>query len=167
MEELIHNLVGEGQHLTPLQMSVRAFFMFFIILVLIKLGGIRIFGKQTAFDAIVRITLGAVLARGIVGASPYFSTVVACTVIILLHRLFGRLAIKNHFIGKIVKGESVLLYKNGEFYWKNMRKTSISKNDILESLRLELNCETLQNVEAVYIERTGQITFITKDKNQI
>ena len=60
----INELFGNGQNLTALQMGVRAFIMFFIALALIRIGGMRIFGKKTAFDNILVIMLGAVLARG-------------------------------------------------------------------------------------------------------
>ena len=77
----IKELFGSGEHLTALQMAVRAFIMFFITLALIRFGGMRIFGKKTAFDNILVIMLGAILARGVVGASPFFSTVAASAAI--------------------------------------------------------------------------------------
>ena len=36
--------------------------------------------KQSSFDNIIVIMLGAVLARGVVGASPVWSTVRACVI---------------------------------------------------------------------------------------
>ena len=72
---ILQTLVGEGEKLTVLQMSVRAFVMFIITLVLIRFAGLRTFAKQSSFDNIIVIMLGAVLARGVVGASPFWSTV--------------------------------------------------------------------------------------------
>ncbi|MBV9962879.1 MAG: hypothetical protein JO072_11595, partial [Parafilimonas sp.] len=64
---------GEGEHLNVLQMSVRTFFTFILLMLLIRLAGMRTFAKRSAFDNIIVILLGAVLARGVVGASPYWS----------------------------------------------------------------------------------------------
>jgi len=61
MDTLI-SLVGEGEHLTPLQMSVRAFSMFVIMLVLVRIAGMRTFAKKSSFDNIIVIMLGAILA---------------------------------------------------------------------------------------------------------
>jgi uncharacterized membrane protein YcaP (DUF421 family) len=69
--DILQTLVGEGEKLTVLQMSVRAFVMFIITLVLIRFAGLRTFAKQSSFDNIIVIMLGAVLARGVVGASPF------------------------------------------------------------------------------------------------
>ena len=99
----IKELFGSGEHLTALQMGVRAFIMFFITLALIRFGGMRIFGKKTAFDNILVIMLGAILARGVVGASPFFSTVAAAAVMVVIHRILAWLAINHSWVGKIVK----------------------------------------------------------------
>src|SRR6266446_5812167 len=133
----INELFGNGQNLTALQMGVRAFIMFFIALALIRIGGMRIFGKKTAFDNILVIMLGAVLARGVVGASPFFSTVAAAAVMVVIHKILALLAMKYIWIGKIVKGIHRSLYKDGEMNLKNMRIATISKDDLMEGVRLQ------------------------------
>jgi uncharacterized membrane protein YcaP (DUF421 family) len=158
----IHELFGSGQQLTPLQMGVRAFIMFFIALALIRLGGMRIFGKKTAFDNILVIMLGAVLARGVVGASPFFSTVIASAVMVAIHRILAWLAMKHIWVGMIVKGYRRSLYKNGQYNLKNMQITAISKDDLMEGVRLQINSNTLDDVREAYIEKNGQVSIIKK-----
>ncbi len=160
----LYFLIGEGDHLTALQMAVRATGMFFITLALIKLGGMRIFGKKSAFDNIVVIMLGAVLARGIVGAFPYFSTVAAAAAMTIIHRILGWLSVKHHSVSKFVKGDHIVLYKDGNYEWKNMQKSSISEGDLLESLRLQTNQGSVQKIETALMETNGQISFIMKDE---
>src|SRR3954470_1744931 len=104
---------GSGEQLTPLQMAIRSFSMFFILLTLIRIGGMRIFGKKTAFDSILVIMLGSVLARGVVGASPFLSTIAAAAIMVVIHRILGLLAMRYTWVGKIVKGVRHSLYKDG------------------------------------------------------
>jgi len=158
----IYDLFGRGEDLTALQMSVRSFIMFFIALALIRIGGMRIFGKKTAFDNILVIMLGAVLARGVVGASPFFSAVAAAAVMVVVHKILAFLAMKHVWVGMIVKGYRRSLYKNGQFNMKNMRITSISKDDLMEGVRLEINSSDLDGVKEVYIEKNGQISVVKK-----
>ncbi|PUZ26199.1 hypothetical protein DCC81_18380 [Chitinophaga parva] len=82
-------LWGTGEHLDALQMGVRSFVTFFVSLALLRLGGMRIFGKKSAQDMIITILFGAVLARGVVGASPYWPTVVAAAVMVLGNRVLA------------------------------------------------------------------------------
>src|SRR5690349_13773962 len=105
-------LVGEGENLTMLQMSIRAFGMFIIMLVLLRIAGLRTFAKKSPFDNIVVIMLGSILARGVVGASPYWSTVAAAVVIVLFHRFIAWLTVKNRKFEKLIKGACIELYKN-------------------------------------------------------
>lgn len=160
--EWISIIWGEGDDLNMLQMVVRAFLMFFIALVLIRLGGMRIFGKKSAFDTIIVIMLGAVLARGIVGASDYWATVVASTVMIAINRLLAQLSTIHRGINNTVKGEPMVLYESGEICWPNMKKASLTRSDLMQSLRLETKTESLECVERAYLETNGRISFITK-----
>ncbi len=158
----INELFGRGEDLTALQMAVRSFIMFFIALALIRLGGMRIFGKRTAFDNILVIMLGAILARGVVGASPFFSAVAAAAIMVVVHKILAFLAMRHVWVGMIVKGYRRSLYKNGQFNLKNMRITSISKDDLMEGVRLEINRSDLDGVKEVYIEKNGQISVVKK-----
>ena len=158
----INELFGRGEDLTALQMAVRSFIMFFIALALIRLGGMRIFGKKTAFDNILVIMIGAILARGVVGASPFFSAVAAAAVMVVVHKILAFLAMKHVWVGMIVKGYRRSLYKNGQFNLKNMRITSISKDDLMEGVRLEINSDNLDEVKEVHIEKNGQISVVKK-----
>ena len=86
MNDIINNLWGEGDQLNALQMGIRAFLMFLIALLFIRLSGKRAFAKKSPFDNVIVIMLGAVLARGVVGASPFFSTVAAAAMMMMIHR---------------------------------------------------------------------------------
>src|SRR6478672_4808149 len=158
----LHSLFGSGEHLTALQMGVRSFIMFFIALALIRIGGMRIFGKKTAFDNILVIMLGAILARGVVGASPFFSTVAAAAVMVIIHKILALLALRHIWVGKIVKGIHRSLYKNGEMNTRNMRIATISKDDLMEGVRLQINSNSLDDVKEAYIEKNGQVSIIEK-----
>jgi uncharacterized membrane protein YcaP (DUF421 family) len=158
----IHELFGSGEDLTAMQMAVRSFVMFFIALALIRLGGMRIFGKKTAFDNILVIMFGAILARGVVGASPFFSTVAAAAVMVVIHKILALLAMKHIWVGKIVKGIHRSLYKNGKMNSKNMKIAAISKDDLMEGVRLEINSGSLDDVQEAIIEKNGQVSIIKK-----
>ena len=158
----ITDIFGSGEDLSPTQMAIRAFVMFFIALMLIRLAGMRIFGIKTAFDNILVIMLGAILSRVIVGASPFFSTVAAAAAMILVHKFLAWLAMKHEWVGKIVKGYRHSLYHDGEMREDNLRRTAVSKDDLMEGVRLEINKNSLDEVEQIFIEKTGEISVVKK-----
>jgi uncharacterized membrane protein YcaP (DUF421 family) len=162
MNDIINTLWGEGDQLNALQMSIRAFVMFLIALLFIRLSGKRAFAKKSPFDNVIVIMLGAVLARGVVGASPFFSTVAASAMMILIHRTLAWGSVKNKTVNKLLKGEVIPLYKDGKFLWRNMERTTISKSDFMQSLRLETQKTSLDEIEMAYLEDNGRISFIVK-----
>jgi uncharacterized membrane protein YcaP (DUF421 family) len=154
---------GINENITPLEIAARSAVMFIIALLLIRMAGMRPFGKGESFDKVISFLIGAILSRGVVGATPFFSTVASMVVIILIHKIFSKLSLYNKWFGKKLKGKCVLLYKDGKFIEENMKRTNISENDILEEARLNLQSGSLEKVKEVYIERTGEISFIKKE----
>ena len=162
--DIIDKLFGHGENITAVQMSVRASVVFFITLILIRVGGVRIFGRRSAVDTIIVIIMGSVLARGIVGASPFLAAIAASTTMIAIHRVLGLLSTRYRGFEITIKGDHVLLYSNGKIIMKNLEKTSLSKEDLEESLRLETKGNSLEKVESAYLETNGRISFIMKSE---
>lgn len=158
----IYQIFGEGKDLTTLQMCARSFAMFFITIILIRIGGVRIFGKRSSFDDIIVIMLGAVLSRGVVGANPFWDTVAAGAVMIVIHRLLAFACIKSNAIEQLLKGKPTVLYKNGRIHYENLKMSSISEGDLRESLRLETQKDSFDDIDTAFIENNGRISFITK-----
>ncbi|HEY4065145.1 MAG TPA: YetF domain-containing protein [Puia sp.] len=153
-------LFGHGSHLNCLQMSTRAFLAFFITLLLLRIAGIRTFGKRSAFDNVIIIMLGSVLSRAVVGASPFIPTTVACLVFVLIHWALAWISQHNDFIGRLVKGEPKQLFAGGRPIQKNMSRSLISEKDLLESLRLRLNQDSFEQVREMFLERNGEISIV-------
>ena len=163
--EIINELFGHGSDLNAVQMSIRALITFFVALALIRFSGMRIFGIKSAFDTCIIIMLGAVLARGVVGASPFIPTIAASTALIVIHKIIAAISVSNQFISHLVKGKPLSLYKSGTVNSKNLKKCSLSYGDIMEEIRLTLNQNTMENIDEIFMERTGKISMIKKEKS--
>ena len=116
----IHEWIGYGDNLTAFQMSARAAIMFVIMLILIRIGGVRIFGKRSGFDTIIMMTMGSIVAHGIVSASPFWQR--------LLRGGYDRCASAvwitffNRILETLIKGTPLTLYKDGRILSNNLRK---------------------------------------------
>lgn len=155
-------LLGNGENLAPLNMAARALLMFFVALVLIRIGGLRIVGKKSGFDLVIVIMMGAVLARGIVGASPILSTIAAATVMIAVNKSLAWASTKSQILNKLFKGKPLVLYSNGKINWTNMDKACLSESDLLTSLRLETQQQHLKSIVRATLEINGRISFLLK-----
>lgn len=161
--DFIGNIFGAGKDLNILQMSARGIVIFVISLVLIRISGRRSFGLHTPLDNIIAITLGAVLSRAVVGVSPFLPVICTCLVIVLLHRLFSWLAIHNKKLKHIAEGKKILLYRNGQFLKMNMDKALVGEEDIMQGVRSSALVDDTAKIEAIYMERNGEISVIKKE----
>lgn len=160
--QTIHQLFGQSFNLTILQMTLRAILIFFIALTLIRYTGMRMFGIKSAFDICVTIIYGAVLARAIVGASPFLPTIIASLALLVVHKIIGAISVKNQMVSHLVKGVPYSLYKDGKLNDKNLRKCLLSYGDIMEEVRLSLHQNGLDHIEEIFMERSGKISVIKK-----
>lgn len=161
-DSFIYKFFGEGEDgLNLLQMTDRAILVYFIALSFIKIAGKRAFGAKMAFDNIISIMLGAMLSRVIVGISPFFPTVLSTLAMVILYRILATIAVKNEKVGKVLKGEPILLFRNGRVHFKNLKKCGISYSDLTEGARLE-GAQTLGEVKEVFMERNGTLSIIKK-----
>ena len=162
--ETFLEIFGRGKELTPLQMSVRTLCMFFICLLFIRLSGKRSFGMRMPLDNVITILLGAILSRGVAGASSFISTVAAGATIVILHRVCATLGVYSSLFGKMMKGESTLIYKDNQFIDKNMKKCMVTKKDLMEGLRINGNLDDFEKVKTIYVERNGEMSVVKKEK---
>jgi|1185.fasta_scaffold604459_1 uncharacterized membrane protein YcaP (DUF421 family) len=161
--DFLEHLIGKEKELTVLQMAIRTGLIFLFSLFLIRIAGKRSFGMKMPLDNVLTILLGAILSRAIVGASPFFPTLCSAFVLTILYRVFCGLAYYNKRFGKMVKGNSQLLYKDGNIMENNMKKSMITSHDLMEWVRINSNVDSLDKIESVYQERNGEISVIKKD----
>jgi len=156
----LEQLFGRGRDLDALQMSARAFVLFFVMLALVRIAGVRSFGRKSSFDTVIAITLGAILSRLVVGVSSAIPTLAASAVLAVLHRVIAVATATVPAIEKIVKGSSHWVYRGGVFDLPRMHRAGISRADIAEAVRKRGHRDSLRDVLEVHLESNGELTVI-------
>jgi uncharacterized membrane protein YcaP (DUF421 family) len=161
--QFLQTLLGLGvepKQLTFLQVSLRGVIVFIATLIMVRLSSKRSLAEKTAFDAVLVVIVGSMLARAINGSEAFFPTLGAGFVLVLLHRLIGLAAYYSHIFGILVKGQPVLLVQNGKIDRKKMLWNHISEHDLDEDMRLDAKTENLSKIKAARLERSGDISFV-------
>jgi len=158
MEEIF----GSGKDLTVIQMSARSVVVFIIALILLRISGRRSFSLRSPLDNIITIILGAVLSRAIVGASPFLPVIAASTVLVLIHRLIAYGIVHHPGFSKLVSGEKILLFKEGDFIKQNMDKALVCTEEVLQEVRKTAQTENLDKIEKIYMEKNGEVNSVKK-----
>jgi uncharacterized membrane protein YcaP (DUF421 family) len=160
-----HTLVGQSSSTIEWwQMTIRAVLLFGFAVVLVRLGGNRIFGKHTVLDIVLGVVLGSNISRALTGNAPFVPSMIATAVLVAIHAGLAHLAIRSDAVGKAVKGTSRQLVDNGEFLDDELRKAGVTEEDFVEVMREAGDEPDLNRIRDAYLERSGAISIILADE---
>jgi uncharacterized membrane protein YcaP (DUF421 family) len=142
------------------QMALRTIIIYVCSLAIIRIGSKRFLSQASAFDVIVGIMLGSVMSRAINGSAPFFPTLLAGAVLIGMHWLLTALAFHINWFGPFVKGNPVLLIKDGHVQQQGMRQAGLSDHDLTQALRMQNDHTDPAKIRLAYLERSGNISVI-------
>ncbi len=165
MDQLFIAIFGIKDHLTTAQESARAVLMFSYGLVLLRLGGARVFGRWSALDIVVSIMIGSALARAMTGGAPLVGTMVAAAVLTGLHVVLSHWVARSDAVANVVEGKSVILIDHGRIDHAMRRRKMISQADLCEALRQQgIDGEAhVGNVKVMTLEPNGKLSVIKID----
>jgi uncharacterized membrane protein YcaP (DUF421 family) len=107
-----------------------------------------------------------VFGRAINGSAPFLGTLTAGFLLVLLHWLFATIAVRKRGFGSLVKGEPTVLLEDGQVKWDVLKEHDLSENDLKESMRLQAKTEDFSSIQLATLERNGNISFLTKEKEK-
>src|SRR5262249_32003841 len=145
--EILKVIFGEGDKLNALNMSCRSIAIFILALIMIRISGRRSFGIRTPMDNIIVVLLGAILSRVVIGASPAVPTICAAFTIVIAHRIFARVLVKNRRLSELSEGEKILLFEDGKFIHKNLKRGLVREEDVLQGIREAAHTDDLNKIK--------------------
>lgn len=162
---MINTILGiEAEELSLLQMGVRAIVVYIFALIMVRMVGDRRFiGKYAAFDVVLSIIFGSTVSRAINGSAAFWSTLFASFVLVAMHWLFSTLAFYSVLLESKIKGKPIVLVRDGQPSKTAMASCHITKEDLLSTLRLQLQVDDIDRVKKACLERNGEISFVLDD----
>ena len=145
-----------------LYILIRTIIIYAYAIFLIRIGNKR-FNFQTSFDFVLIIMIGAVLSRAINGSSTLLEAIEGSSLLVFLHWLFAKAAFYSHKFGRLVKGDSDVVVKDGKLIWDIMKKNQVTEEDLREMIREKLHANDFEQIKEARLERTGSISFIKND----
>tara|TARA_R110000787_G_scaffold187716_2_gene299542 strand:+ start:3910 stop:4464 length:555 start_codon:yes stop_codon:yes gene_type:complete len=134
--------------------------MYFALIVLTRLAGVRSFSKMSGFDFAVTVSIGSVLASVILTKDPPLAqgiTALAC--LFALQMGVAALRVYSDTFEGSTNNKPRLIMANGEMLRDQMSKAKITESDLLGKLR-EANVLDFSQVDAAVAETTGDISVL-------
>jgi uncharacterized membrane protein YcaP (DUF421 family) len=142
------------------QMTARALVVCVAALVIVRVAHRRFLAELSSFDAVVVFLLASTLARAINGNASFFPSLWAGFVIVLVHRFLAWLGFRFPRLGNVIKGRPDILIRNGQFLIDRLRAHGISREDVLEQVRLNGCVDGEQDVVLGTLERNGHVSVV-------
>lgn len=146
--------------------TLRTIFIYFFVLLIMRLMGKREIGKLSVFDLVVSFMIAELAAISIEDTNVTFLRgMVPVIVLMLLQVSMSFLSLKSSKIRKVIEGTPSYLIKNGEIQEQEMAKHRYNIADLLLQLR-EKNVEKVTDVEHAILETSGKLSVILKEGKQ-
>ncbi len=135
-----------------------------LLVILLRVSGKRTLSKWNAFDFIVTIALGSILASIILSKKPLIlEGIFAAFLLIAFQYVITFASSRIKFIDSIIKAEPTLLFFKGDYKKEAMKKQRVAKSEILSAVRAS-SIGSLDKVEAVVLETDGTFSVIEKSQ---
>lgn len=145
---------------------ISALIAYIVLIIILRISGKRTLSKWNAFDFIVTIALGSLLASVIVTKSNrIIEGLFAAFLLILFQFIITWLSTRFEWIKDLVKAKPTLLYYKNEFLREAMKSQRVTKSEILAAMRTS-SIGSVDAVEAVVLEADGSFSVIEKSESK-
>ncbi|QZH75647.1 MAG: DUF421 domain-containing protein [Erythrobacter sp.] len=131
------------------------------VVMLVRVVGLRSLSKMTSFDFVMTIAQGSLVA----GASQandwqgFAQPMVAMAGLFVMQWAMAKVRKISDTVEAVMQNEPVVLMRDGVIIHSALERTRVAEGDLRAKLR-EANVLHLQNVRAVVLETTGDISVL-------
>lgn len=147
-----------------LETMIGSVMIFLIIILLTRIIGLRSFAKFTVYDFAFTIAIGSITASTLTSGTSIVHASVAIASLLFLTYIFSTLQKKFPTLSSIISNKPLLLMKGDQILEENLKYARVEKSQLISKLR-EANVYRLDQVLAVVLESTGDISVLHKSKN--
>lgn len=137
----------------------------YVALVMVLRGfGKRSLSKLNAFDLVVTVALGSILASVLLNKDIAVAEgVAAFTLLLFLQYTIAWMSVRFYRFEKLIKAEPTLLVSHGRFLDSAMRRERITREEVLSAIR-GAGAVDLSNIHTVVLETDGSISVLKQIK---
>lgn len=134
------------------------------VVALVRVNGLRSFSKMTAFDFVMTVAMGSLLAGAgqATDWTGFLQIVTAMAALFAVQHGAARLRSASAALEALIQNEPVILMRDGEIIESALTRTRVGRDDLVAKLR-EANVLDFSDVRAVVLETTGDISVLHGD----
>ena len=138
----------------------------FILMYVISIIMLRIYkGSMTnnnVFNFLINFIIGSLLASALVAERGFFNILVTYVLIMTFNWFVGWVAYLSRPFERLVSGPVVVLVKDGDIQWHAMRRSLVTKDELLQAMHYN-NIGKVEHIHHAYLENNGAISIVKKE----
>lgn len=143
---------------------IRSIILYFLLIIAIRLMGKRQIGELEPSEFVIAMLLADLASVPMQDLGiPLLAGVIPILTVLAIEILLSVVSYYSIGIRKLLCGTPILLMTDGEIIQKNMRKTRVTVDELMEQLR-ENGIINLATVKYAILETNGQINAFTYDR---
>lgn len=129
-----------------------------------RMTGKRTLSKLNAFDLVVTVAFGSVLATILISGDTALATgLLAFALLMVLQYAATFLSVRWKWAARAIKSEPVLLVEDGRLLSDVARKQRVMEEEILQAIR-ESGYGSVRDIAAVVLETNGQLSVVPRSQ---
>ncbi|WP_404284317.1 DUF421 domain-containing protein [Exiguobacterium aurantiacum] len=145
---------------TMLQIILTGVGAYLAIILILRVSGKRTLAKMNAFDFIVTVALGSILATTLTSRqTPLLNGLTAFATLVFMQYVMAKFATRSKRVNQLIKSTPALLYYDGTYLEETMRRERVLEIEVLQAIRS--SGTDFDQVEAVVLETDGTFSVLT------
>lgn len=137
---------------------------YFVLLLTIRLLTRRPGSQLTLFEFVLVFLMGGIIIASTMGNDRSLTNATCAVVMVgLLHRVVSYARNRWTYIGRLIDGVPLVVYKTGNWQEEILREMRVAPEDVLAAARSK-GYRGLDEIDYAVLERNGQISVLSKEK---
>ncbi|WP_378948828.1 DUF421 domain-containing protein [Paracoccus sp. R86501] len=130
------------------------------LVIMLRVSGKRTLSKMNAFDLVVTVALGSILATVLLSDNvPLAEGMLALALLIGLQFVITSISVRSQRFRDLIKSEPTLLVHRGQYLEDSMRRQRITPEEIQAALR-QAGHDDEASVQSVVLETDGSLSVV-------
>lgn len=142
---------------------LRAFCIFIVLMIIIRLLGKREVGELSVFDLAIILIISDIGAMGIDEKKLFLPAICCLVLLLILQKSFSFLLLKFSSLRSFIDGSPRILIYKGEILFNNLKKEAYTIDDLLNQIHQE-GILDISEVNLAILETSGTLAIFSKKR---
>lgn len=137
------------------------------LILLLRVSGKRTLSKMNAFDLVVTVSLGTIIATTMLSKEvAWIEGIFGLIVLIGMQYLIAWLSVRSQAVRSLVKNEPTLLFHRGNMLSNALTHQRVTAEEVRAAIR-NAGMSHIESVEAVILETDGSLSVLPETRHSM